>query len=189
LSYNKIGFDEAVALIDTKDKDKSSQKKQNVDESELINIYEPILSTVGELQHIRIIDLSFNFLRSISPDFAKFPELHTLQLHKNLIFKLDEVLNLCNCSELRTLTLHNNPIEEVPGYRTLVCSKLPMLKKLDSLVVTRVEIDAINNQKRIKPTGPTDIKKKVPEVFDSLWSNCDTSAKKMMPNLREVLEN
>lgn len=115
LSYNKIGFDEAVALIDTKDKDKSSQKKQNVDETELVKIYEPILQTVGELQHIRIIDLSFNFLRSISPDFATFPELHTLQLHKNLIFKLDEVLHLVGCTELRTLTLHNNPIEEVPG--------------------------------------------------------------------------
>lgn len=160
-----------------------------MDETELVNIYEPILNAVGELQHVRIIDLSFNFLRSISPDFAKFPELHTLQLHKNLIFKLDEVLNLCNCSELRTLTLHNNPIEETPGYRTLICSKLPMLKKLDSLVVTRVEIDAINNQKRIKPLGIGETKKKVPELEDYLWKGCDTSAKKIMPNLREVLEN
>jgi len=38
LAYNKIGFDEAVALIDTKDKDKTSQKKQNIDETELIHI-------------------------------------------------------------------------------------------------------------------------------------------------------
>lgn len=114
LTYNKIGFDETIAMIDHKDKDK--QKKKHVsDETELNNLYEPILNIVGELQHIKIIDLSFNFIRTISTDFKKFPELHTLQLHKNLIYDIKEILKLEGCTELKSLTLHNNPIEEIPG--------------------------------------------------------------------------
>jgi len=62
-----------------------------------------------------------------------------------------------------------------------------MLKKLDSLVITRVEVDAISNQKRRKQPLPGE--KPTNENYDSLWSTCDTSAKKMMPNLRVVLEN
>jgi len=35
LAYNKIGFEETIALIDNKEKDKSQQKKHTVDESGL----------------------------------------------------------------------------------------------------------------------------------------------------------
>ena len=61
-----------------------------------------------------------------------------LYLHGNSIDKISEIEKLSNLPHLRTLTLHGNPIEEdVSGYRQLVISKLPQLKKFDFSAVTK----------------------------------------------------
>jgi len=67
----------------------------------------------------------------------------------------------------------------------LVISKLPELKKLDSLLITKVEVDAVLQQKG-KSEKKDDKGKLI--IEDLMWKKSDPSAKKMI-NLREKLEH
>ena len=92
---------------------------------------------------LKWLDLSFNYLTTIESDILDFPNLKTLYLHGNYIYDLEEVSKLGNLSQLITLSLHGNPIEQIPGYRLFVIgimfSKHLTLKKLDSVIITSKE--------------------------------------------------
>ena len=60
-----------------------------------------------------------------------------LYLHGNNIKKANEVDKLASLHRLKSLTLHGNPIETVPGYRQYVVSQVPQLQTLDFSGVTR----------------------------------------------------
>ena len=69
----------------------------------------------------------------------KLPNLMMLYLHGNNIFKLAEVDKLAGLDKLKTLTLHGNPIETTPGYRSHVICRLPQLQTFDFSGVTKGE--------------------------------------------------
>lgn len=93
------------------------------------------------------LDLSFNYLEHIEAEILCFPELKTLYLHGNYISEMKEVRKLSDLSELLSLTLHGNPIEQIDGYRMYVLgimySKNDRFKKLDSVGITRKEKEGV----------------------------------------------
>ena len=94
------------------------------------------------------IDLSYNYLEKIEDEIINsFPFLKTLYLHGNYILNMDEVRKLGTLPQLQTLTLYGNPIEQISGYRMWVLGVLytqsETLKKLDQVVVSRKEFDAV----------------------------------------------
>lgn len=94
------------------------------------------------------IDLSYNYLEKIEDEITtNFPFLKTLYLHGNYILNLDEVKKLGTLKELHTLTLYGNPMEQISGYRMWVLGVMYLnsetLKKLDQVVVTKKEFDAV----------------------------------------------
>ncbi|KAI8850287.1 hypothetical protein BC829DRAFT_389701 [Chytridium lagenaria] len=91
----------------------------------------------SSLQNIGWIDLSFNCIKTIDKELLNFPNLSTLYLHANEISSLTEVDKLSHLQKLRTLTLHGNPMENVPGYRHHIISRVSGIKHLDFCVITK----------------------------------------------------
>ena len=60
-----------------------------------------------------------------------------LYFHGNNICTLAQVNKLSQLTELRTLTLHGNPIEIEPGYKQHVISTLPCLQTFDFSGITK----------------------------------------------------
>lgn len=119
----------------------------NNNEIRTINKLLPTLEVVMNFPaKLKWLDLSFNYLTKIEADILDLPELKTLYLHGNYIYQLEEVRKLGNLENLISLTLHGNPIEQIPGYRMYVLGimykKHQNLKKLDSVVITRKEQEA-----------------------------------------------
>ncbi|XP_044143605.1 leucine-rich repeat-containing protein 51 [Bufo gargarizans] len=83
------------------------------------------------------IDLSFNDLSNIDPVLTAYRHLSVLNLHGNSISHLSEVDKLAALPDLKSLTLHGNPIETEKGYRSYILSLLPNLKSLDFSAVTK----------------------------------------------------
>ena len=93
------------------------------------------------------IDLSYNYLETIEEEILKFPNLKTLFLHGNYISSLEEARKLSGLSQLASLTLYGNPIEQISNYRMWILGvmydKNDQLKKLDQVLVTAKEFDAV----------------------------------------------
>lgn len=88
------------------------------------------------------IDISFNLIRTLTPELGALPNLKSLYLHCNYLLGLDEVAKLRNVEQLQAVTLHGNPIERLPGYRLQCIAVLPhTVKKLDSALITALERD------------------------------------------------
>ena len=85
--------------------------------------------------HLVWLDLSYNYLVNIEDEISKFPNLTNLYLQCNYIKNLEETRKLAQLSELKTLNLFGNPIEQVPGYRMFVLGAIyaenDALKRLD----------------------------------------------------------
>ena len=64
----------------------------------------------------------------------------SLYLHGNYIPDMAEVQNLRE-SPVKFLTLHGNPIDQISGYRMWVICLLPQIKRLDSVLITKLELD------------------------------------------------
>ena len=64
----------------------------------------------------------------------------SLYLHSNFVSDMKEVLKLEN-SPLKSLTLYGNSIDQLPSYRMYVITLLPQLKRLDSVLITKLEKD------------------------------------------------
>jgi len=131
---------------------------------------------------LKWLDLSFNFLDKIQPDVLAFPELKTLYLHGNYIHQLEEAKKLGKLENLISLTLHGNPIEQIPGYRLFVLgimySKFGVLKKLDSVVITRKEKEScyvwnhhLNTKRTVFPKLEDSKIKRPPQKEDEAKNN------------------
>ena len=122
------------------------------------------------------IDLSYNYLEKVEDEIVQnFPCLKTLYLHGCYIQNLEEVRKLNSLEDLHTLTLYGNPIEQIKGYRMWVLGVMYLqsmsLKKLDQVVVTKKEFDAVcvwnealmangsNKLKKLQPQNLSNIKK------------------------------
>ncbi|XP_068786978.1 leucine-rich repeat-containing protein 51 isoform X2 [Struthio camelus] len=96
------------------------------------------------------LDLSFNALPTIDPVLTAYRHLRSLHLHANGIRSLAEVDKLAALPRLRRLTLHGNPVEEQPGYRSYVISVLPQLKSFDFSGVTKQDRSTAAAWKRMQ---------------------------------------
>ena len=65
-----------------------------------------------------------------------FPNLTTLYLHANQITKLSNIKKLAGLTQLKSLTLYGNPLEENKHYRNYILHIFPELQQLDFSVIT-----------------------------------------------------
>lgn len=76
-------------------------------------------------------------------------------MHANLLKDISEFEKLKVLSELRALTVHGNPLDEIPNFRIYIIGILPTIKKLDSALISKKELDNAliwrNNFRMIKP--------------------------------------
>lgn len=101
-----------------------------------------------EVKNLRWIDLSHNQLVSLDyvrasliKDFKDLPLLRTLYLHCNFLKDFAELQKLAHLEELRGFTIHGNPLENHPHFRSIVIAVLPQLNKIDSALVTKRETE------------------------------------------------
>ena len=69
----------------------------------------------------------------------EFENLKCLYLHGNKIKYIEECDKLAKLSQLNSLTVHGNPIENIPGFRLYLVSKLPKLKHLNFAGISKAE--------------------------------------------------
>ncbi len=143
----------------------------------LSNILKDVMWNSNKLMWI---DLSYNYLEQIEEEIVtNFPCLKTLYLHGNYILNIEEVKKLNTLKELHTLTLYGNPMEQIAGYRMWVLGVMYLqsesLKKLDQVVVSKKEFDAVcvwnealmkNASQKLKKLMPKNLAniKKVPAL-------------------------
>lgn len=96
---------------------------------------------------LRWLDLAYNRIRDLDDELFKFKKLTILYLHGNDISDMRTVSKLRVLSNLKTLTLHGNPIEQTKSYRRYVIAILPQISNLDFSPVIEAE------RKRALPTG------------------------------------
>jgi hypothetical protein len=112
--------------------------------------------------------------------------LKSLHLHGNYIYELEEVRKLGEIGTLQSLTLNGNPIEEIKGYRLYVLgmmfSKFETLRKLDTLIITKLEFDNVivfnenNKNKKMAKLKTDNIKKPPVKEEDDNAKNAGTTA-------------
>ena len=101
-----------------------------------IRVFESI-STHFDHTLIQWLDLSFNHLARVDESLvALFPNLTTLYLHANQITKLSNIKKLAGLTQLKSLTLYGNPLEENKHYRNYILHIFPELQQLDFSVIT-----------------------------------------------------
>lgn len=84
------------------------------------------------LPRLKCILLNNNRITKIAPNLDEsIPNLERLVLTNNYIQELSDIDALSSLSNLRALSLLNNPITEKENYRYYVIHKLPQLKLLD----------------------------------------------------------
>jgi Leucine-rich repeat (LRR) protein len=76
-------------------------------------------------------------LITLEYDFADLPWLRTLYIHSNYIKDYNELLKLQCLKELKTLTIHGNPLDAYTHFRSLTIGLLPQVVKIDSVLVTK----------------------------------------------------
>ena len=62
-------------------------------------------------------------------------------MHCNYIKDLKEILNLKDCKNLKSLTIHGNPVETINNFRIYIIGILPYIKKIDTVLVSKKERD------------------------------------------------
>lgn len=85
--------------------------------------------------------------------------------HGNNVSKLSEVDKLGSLTNLRTLALHGNPIENTDGYKQHILSKIPQLKSLDFATIIKSDrVTADVWKKMIAPKKTKSTKKATDET-------------------------
>ncbi|OHT16706.1 Leucine Rich Repeat family protein [Tritrichomonas foetus] len=93
------------------------------------------VTILSKLTNAETISLPINKIRTLAP-FQTCRSLKNLLLRQNNISDLNEIEYLADLPNLRNLTLADNPIASIPGYRETVISAIPQLEKLDDIEVT-----------------------------------------------------
>ena len=107
-------------------------------------LFPAIESSALTANKIMWIDLSFNQLRRIDDELAEhLPNLQTLYLHANQISRYSDIRRLSCFSQIKSLTLYGNPVEEQKHYRNVVLYYFPKLTQLDFSVITAGEREKV----------------------------------------------
>ena len=118
---------------------------------DLLGLSDVLSKVVRNYTNLKWIDLSYNHLTILFSEICDLPNLLSLYLHSNYISDMKEVLKL-ERSPIKSLTLYGNAIDQLPGYRMYVITLLPQIKRLDSVLITKLETDnSIVFSKRIIP--------------------------------------
>ena len=94
-------------------------------------------------EHVNLqwLDISHNYLQHLDYDFSHYPHLRTVYLHCNFLYDFNDLAKLKDRENLKTFTIHGNPISDVSNFRSYVISILPQIRKLDSVLVSNKERD------------------------------------------------
>ncbi|CAD8099372.1 unnamed protein product [Paramecium sonneborni] len=111
----------------------------------LHNFYNIIDQIMINCKQLQWIDLSHNMIESLDYNFGDLPNLKALYLHANKLKDIMEFDRLQCLIELRTLTVHGNPFDAIPNFRLYIIGLLPTIKKLDSVLISKKELDNANN--------------------------------------------
>ena len=80
------------------------------------------------------------FLPSLLQVILNYKNLKMLYLHGNGLEKIEEIDKLAALPNLISLTVHGNPMDEQPGIRYYILSRLPTLKTLNFSGVTKADL-------------------------------------------------
>jgi len=99
------------------------------------------LNALPGFQHLRWLDLSGNQIRELPKVevWEQLTELQILYLHENLLSDWDSIRPLELLPRVLHITLFNNPIVHLLGYRHYMVSELQTLLVLDFYIVTDEE--------------------------------------------------
>ncbi|KAK6172600.1 hypothetical protein SNE40_016223 [Patella caerulea] len=130
------------AIIPVKEDGKSGSRCLRLNNNALVDI--KLLSEIctnlfDNPSALGWLDLSFNELVGIDAILCEFEGLEILYLHGNQINNIGEVEKLQSLKNLRKLTLHGNPVENVKGYRHHVLALMPWLQNFDFSAVTKAD--------------------------------------------------
>uniref|UniRef100_A0A7S2WXG2 Leucine-rich repeat-containing protein 51 n=1 Tax=Rhizochromulina marina TaxID=1034831 RepID=A0A7S2WXG2_9STRA len=114
---------------------------------DLTPLYQGVSTVFIHPALIKWIDLSFNNIKLIGEALALFTELNVLYLHANGIENLKDLKPLQSFN-LRSLTLHGNPVEEKKNYRLFVVNLIPSLNQLDFSPITRQDRETASAHSR-----------------------------------------
>lgn len=107
---------------------------------DLVGLSDILSKVVKNYINLKWIDLSYNHLTVLYAELCELPNLLSLYLHSNYVSDMKEVMKLANCG-VKSLTLYGNAIDQLPGYRMYVITLLPQIKRLDSVLITKLEKD------------------------------------------------
>lgn len=131
----------------------------------LDNMFDIVNRVMFDCRKLSWIDLSHNYLITLTKEFSEFYELRTLNLHCNYIHDLGELLKLQSIKKLKALTIHGNPLDLIPSFRLYIIGMLPTLQKLDTVLISKKERDNANvfieafNHKKLPKLNPKEITK------------------------------
>ena len=93
------------------------------------------------MRNLRKIDLSGNGIGGLPGRevWETISELKFLYLHNNKIGGWNEVQALVGLPKIMHITLFQNPVCSVPGYRHFLVNSIPSLLALDTFVITDEE--------------------------------------------------
>jgi len=91
---------------------------------------------------LKWLDLSCNVISSIPEEIASFRDCSVMYLHGNVLGNFRDLLPLGQLKGLSKLTLHGNPVEDLPNYRAFIILLCPSLRMLDFSVVTPQDREA-----------------------------------------------
>lgn len=106
-----------------------------------------IIECVKNLKELKIFDLSYNEIENITI-CSELKSVEELWLNCNKISSFAMVENLKGNTNLKTLYLEKNPVEQtlLDSYRDTIIKTLPQLVQLDALPITPIKITKKNEK-------------------------------------------
>eukprot|EP01028_Stygiella_incarcerata_P004386 TRINITY_DN1955_c0_g2_i2.p1 TRINITY_DN1955_c0_g2~~TRINITY_DN1955_c0_g2_i2.p1 ORF type:complete len:873 (+),score=282.64 TRINITY_DN1955_c0_g2_i2:112-2619(+) len=119
------------------------------------------IENLSSLVHLKTLILDENRISTLTSCAHEVQGVATLSLASNEVSDLEEVRSLRLCLSLSSLTLHGNPICELPFYRDVVILSLPRLMFLDGDEVTEED-----RQKAAMQLNPSPAQRKPSQSFE-----------------------
>ncbi|XP_043472131.1 cilia- and flagella-associated protein 410-like [Leptopilina heterotoma] len=129
-----VRLTEEMVIARTRISDLSNVKQLNCWGTELTDV-----SILQRMKNVEVLSLSVNCIETLAP-FQYCSNLRDLFIRKNNIQDINEVCYLQDLTNLRNLSLSENPCAEREGYRMAVLRILPNLQKLDDKTVSQEEV-------------------------------------------------
>ncbi|OMJ88697.1 hypothetical protein SteCoe_9319 [Stentor coeruleus] len=107
---------------------------------DLLGFCDILSKVVKDYKNLKWIDLSYNHLTVLYTEICELPNLMSLYLHSNYVSDMKEIIKLQE-SPVKSLTLYGNAIDQLPSYRMYIITLLPQIKRLDSVLITKLEKD------------------------------------------------